>query len=431
LDFPASVAIMESVLGVRRVSETLARGLYDRAGGNPFFLEQMCAALLEQQAVTVRDDEAVVEGGEGALSLPETVQGVIRARLDNLGSQALEIVRVASVIGREFDHALLAVVVPASVDLGPAIAALESAGLIERTSAAPTIGYRFTHALTQEVCYDSLVGHQRKMLHGAIGRALESTPANRMDDGAALLAITSGARKTGPPPSGSAAGPPSGRSRSSQFADALSTIDQALERAGRLPGGGDGDLTADLLLQQERLCETLGLRARQQRIIDSLIARLAREGSSVRLAEVYLRQGDLSTLLKRFDAADRALATALRIGQERGDNTLLRSALRSLGLLRWHEGRHAEALEITQPRARRRSGVRGRRRSRRRSDQPRKHPQGDGGLHRGADAAGRGARHAGAPQRSEEAGVRPAQPRKRLSGDRRSRWRTRMSDRKR
>jgi len=348
LDFPASVAIMESVLGVRRVSETLARGLYDRAGGNPFFLEQMCAALLEQQAVTVRDDEAVVEGGEGALSLPETVQGVIRARLDNLGSQALEIVRVASVIGREFDHALLAVVVPASVDLGPAIAALESAGLIERTSAAPTIGYRFTHALTQEVCYDSLVGHQRKMLHGAIGRALESTPANRMDDGAALLAHHFGRAEDWP------AAIRFGRRAAeraialSQFADALSTIDQALERAGRLPGGGDGDLTADLLLQQERLCETLGLRARQQRIIDSLIARLAREGSSVRLAEVYLRQGDLSTLLKRFDAADRALATALRIGQERGDNTLLRSALRSFGLLRWHEGRHAEALEITQ-----------------------------------------------------------------------------------
>ena len=44
--------------------------------------------------------------------LPDTVQGVIRARLDNLDAHALEIVRVASVIGWEFDHALLAEVVP-------------------------------------------------------------------------------------------------------------------------------------------------------------------------------------------------------------------------------------------------------------------------------------------------------------------------------
>jgi tetratricopeptide (TPR) repeat protein len=133
----------------------------------------------------------------------------------------------------------------------------------------------------------------------------------------------------------------------SQFADALATLDQVLAWVGRLAGDDQDELTADLLLQQERLCETLGLRARQQQIIDALIARLARKGGSARLAEIYLRQGDLSTLLKRFDAADRALGTALRISHERGDLTLLRSALRSLGLLRWHEGRHAEALEIT------------------------------------------------------------------------------------
>jgi serine/threonine protein kinase/tetratricopeptide (TPR) repeat protein len=351
LDFAESVAIMRAVLGVDRVSEALAQRLHERAGGNPFFLEQMCTALLEQQAVIVRDGEALTHGGEGdgdgALSLPDTVQGVIRARLDNLDSSALEIVRVASVIGWEFEHALLAEVVLASLDLAPAIAALEASGLIQQISVAPTLGYRFTHALTQEVCYDSLVGHQRKMLHGAIGRAIASTHADRMDDVAALLshhfsraedwraAIRFGRRAA------------ERASALSQFADALATLDQVLEWAGRLSGGAQHDVIVGLLLEQERLCETLGLRARQQQIIDSLIARLAREGSSARLAEVYLRQGDLSTLLKRFDAADRALGTALRIGQERGDATLVRSGLRSLGLLRWHEGRHAEAIEIT------------------------------------------------------------------------------------
>jgi tetratricopeptide (TPR) repeat protein len=346
LDFDASVAIMQAVLGVRGLANPLARRLYERAGGNPFFLEQMCAALLEQQMVTVRDGEALVDDGDGSLLLPETVQGVIRARLDNLDAHAVETVRVASAIGWEFDHALLAEVVAADVDLGPAIAALETAGLIQQTSVAPTIRYRFTHALTQEVCYDSLVGHQRKTLHGAIGRALASTHADRTDDGAALLAYHFGRAEEWP------AAIRFGRRAAeraialSQFADALATLDHVLEWAGRLPADSPGGLTVDLLLQQERLCETLGLRARQQQIIDSLIARLAGEGSSARLAEVYLRQGDLSTLLKRFDAADRALSTALRIGQERGDNTLLRSGLRSLGLLRWHEGRHAEALDV-------------------------------------------------------------------------------------
>jgi serine/threonine protein kinase/tetratricopeptide (TPR) repeat protein len=347
LEFLDSVEIMRALLHVDRVSGALAQSLYDRAGGNPFFLEQMCASLLERGAVSIRDDEALVGDDSGELSLPDTVQGVIRARLDNLSAQALDIVRIASVIGWEFERALLAEVVPASIDLGPAIAALESAGLIRETAVAPTIRYRFTHALTQEVCYDSLVGHQRKALHGAIGRALASTHTNRIDEGAALLAHHFGRAEDWP------AAIHFGRRAAeraialSQFGDALATLDRVLEWAARRPGDDPDDMMSDLLLQQERLCETLGLRARQQQIIDALIGRLARVGSSARLAEAYLRQGDLSTLLKRFDAADRALATAIRISQERGDTTLLRSGLRSLGLLRWHEGRHNDALEIT------------------------------------------------------------------------------------
>ena len=134
------MAIVEAVLGVRQVTSALAQRLYDRAGGNPFFLEQICTALIEQQAVTVQDGNALVTGGESALVLPHTVQGVIRARLDNLDTDALEIARIAAVIGWEFDHALLADVVPAAVDLRAAIAALETAGLIQRTPAAARSG---------------------------------------------------------------------------------------------------------------------------------------------------------------------------------------------------------------------------------------------------------------------------------------------------
>jgi len=343
LDFAASVAILESVLRVRHVADPLARWLYDRAGGNPFFLEQMCTALLEQQAVVVLDGEA---RGEGALTLPDTIQGVIRARLDNLPAQALEVARVASVIGWEFDHALLAEVVPPDVDLRPAIAAVEAAGLIQQTTAGRTIAYRFTHALTQDVCYDSLVGHQRKALHEAIGRALASTHPERMDERDALLAHHFSRAEDWPSAIRFGRRAAERAIALSQFGDAMGALDQVIEWARHLPDR-QHHVVADLLLQQERVCETLGLRARQQQLIDQLIDHLAHEEASARLAEVSLRQGDLSTLLRRFDAADRALGTALRFGEERGDTTLVRSALRSLGLLRWHEGRHAEALDIT------------------------------------------------------------------------------------
>jgi CheY-like chemotaxis protein len=171
---------------------------------------------------------------------------VIRARLDNLDSHAREIVRVASVIGSEFEHALLAEAVPAHVDLGAAIGALEAAGLVQQTTVAGTIGYRFTHALTQEVCYDSLVGHQRKALHEAIGRALASTHPERMDERDALLAHHFSRAEDWPSAIRFGRRAAERAIALSQFGDAMVALDQVIEWARHLPDR-QHHVVADLL----------------------------------------------------------------------------------------------------------------------------------------------------------------------------------------
>ncbi len=349
LDFTASAAIIEAGLRAGHVSERLAQHVFERTGGNPFFLEQVCRALVEQGRVSVRDGEAVVEGGLQTLSLPDTVQAVIRSRLDNLEAPAREVARVAAAFGREFEHALLSDVLGPEVDLASAIGRLSASGLICPSSERPRLGYRFTHALTQEVSYESLLAHQRKSIHEAIGRAIERHDPERLDEQAALLAhhycraeAWRDAVHYGRRAAERAAG-------LSQFSDAFDTLEQLLEWLPHLPDDDESrQLRADLLLQQERACETMGLRRRQQEIVGRLIAHLAPGGPSARLAEAYLREGDLLTLLKRFNAADRALSTALRISRELEDARLERNILRSIGLLRWHEGRIAEALTQTE-----------------------------------------------------------------------------------
>jgi class 3 adenylate cyclase/tetratricopeptide (TPR) repeat protein len=347
LDFAASVAIIEAGLGAGHVSERLARRVFERTGGNPFFLEQVCRSLVEQGAVSVRDGEAVVEGGPETLSLPDTVQAVILTRLDNLEPRAREVIRIASAFGREFEHALLADVVASDVDLAPAIARLAASGLIYESRESLRPGYRFTHVLTQEVSYESLLAHQRKTLHDAIGRAIEKHRPDRLDEHAALLAHHYGhaeAWREAVHYGRRAADRASGLS---QFSEAFDRLEQVLEWLPHLPDDDERrQIRADVLLQQERACETMGLRRRQQEIIGRLISHLAPAGSSAQLAEAYLREGDLLTLLKRFSAADRALSTALRISRELDDVRLERNILRSIGLLRWHEGRSAEALAL-------------------------------------------------------------------------------------
>jgi len=349
LDFDNSVVIMRGVLRVQHVSNELARRLFERTGGNPFFLEEMCRALLEQGSVAARDGEGVAAEGIGTLRLPDTVQAVIRTRLDGLGRQALELLRVASVVGRDFSLEPLIEVLGSEADPLPALERLVVAGLIQQTGLVPERSYRFKHVLTQEVTYDSLLEHQRRSLHELVGYAMERTRAGGSDEQAELLAhhfsraeawalaVRYGRRAA------------DRASALSQFADALVALDRVRDWVMRLREDDErSDLLADVLLQQERLCETLGERGRQEQIVDELISQLAPRGASERLAQVYLRKGDLATLLRHFDAADRALTTALRICRERNDTTLEHTALRSMGLLRWHEGRHAEALVITE-----------------------------------------------------------------------------------
>lgn len=347
LELEASADVARGAFRASRIAPDLARQLHERTGGNPFFIEETCQALLEEGAVRVRDGEVTTARDASALELPETVQAVIRTRLDRLAPEMRDTLRVASVIGRDFTRGVLEEIAGAASSLERELESLCGAGLVQRTAIVPEAAYRFKHVLTQEVAYDTLLEHQRRSLHAAAARAIERRYSERLDEHLERLAhhfaraeewdaaVQYGVRAAD-------------RSKAlSQFADALAMLDRA---HAWIPNLADGaarrDATADVLLRQERLCETLGARARQLEIVEDLIGLLAPQGGSTRLAEAYLRRGDVCTLLRRFDAADRALGTSLRLSRELGDRAGERNALRSLGLLRSHEGRPAEAVEV-------------------------------------------------------------------------------------
>lgn len=346
LDSAASAAIALAVLGAERMSPALVARLHERTGGNPFFLEEVCEALREEGSVMVRAGEAVAAADSDALHVPETVQGVLRARMDRLDDEAAEVLRVAAVIGREFARGVLEDVVEAPTNLGRSLERLKSSGLVQQIAVVPEPAFRFKHALTEEVAYDSLLEHQRATLHDAVGRAIERRYAARIDEHVERLAHHFSRADAWPDAVRYGMQSADRAMELSQNADALHTLERVETWVQRLSDDDTRrDLLADTLLRQERLSEMLGLRARQLSIVDALISLLAPFGPSDRLAQAYLRQGDAYTLLKRFEAADRALETALRISRERADLQGERNALRSIAFLRSYEGRHDDALE--------------------------------------------------------------------------------------
>ena len=130
-------------------SSAFTQALYEETEGNPFFIEEIVRHLADSGV------EAATAGAHElhAIGLPDDVQEVITRRLARLGDDALETLRVAAVIGREFDAGLLERVL--DLDEERFFAALEEAqraGLIAEQPSVPE-GYAFAHALVRETLY--------------------------------------------------------------------------------------------------------------------------------------------------------------------------------------------------------------------------------------------------------------------------------------
>jgi predicted ATPase/class 3 adenylate cyclase len=345
LDGDASAVIAAALFGAERVDADLVARLHERTGGNPFFLEEVCEVLREQGAVVVRSGTAMLADVTGLSHVPETVQGVLRTRMDRLEPLARDTLRVASVVGREFTRSVLEPVANVGAALSKALERLKGSGLVQQVAVVPEPLYRFKHALTQEVAYDSLLEHQRATLHAAVGRAIEERYAAHLDEQVERLVHHFSRAECWPDAVRYGVHSADRAIGLSQNGEALAMLERVDEWIERLPDDGvRRDLRADVRLRQERLCEVMGLRTRQLVIVEALIAQLSPDGPSERLAQAYLRQGDAFTLLRRFDEAEEALTNSRRVATARHDAAAERSALRSLALLRSHQTRYAEAL---------------------------------------------------------------------------------------
>ncbi len=184
--------IAKAVLEAERLPEGLGELIHQRTGGNPFFIEEMCLDLLEDGIVLVKDGQAALTRPADRLELPGTVQAVIRSRLDRLSEAQQEVLRLASVIGREFDFRLLSEAYGMeggqSNDGQSHLHALTTQGLIQlgRVGHDPT--FQFKHVLTQVVAYETLLIERRRELHGIVGRTMEALYADKLEDHVEALA---------------------------------------------------------------------------------------------------------------------------------------------------------------------------------------------------------------------------------------------------
>ncbi len=169
--------MLDRVLGVPLLAP--ARELVIRhAEGNPFFLEEVLAELIDRRLLERRNGEWALLDEERGLGIPDSVQGVLAARIDLLTSPAKTALQAAAVIGRSFSTLALASLVGSAAEVRT---------LVERGFIRPTEPELvFKHALSREVAYGSLPKAERARLHATYAVWLEEQEAG--DGRAATLA---------------------------------------------------------------------------------------------------------------------------------------------------------------------------------------------------------------------------------------------------
>ncbi len=181
--------IAGEVVGLNQSTAELRSQIADRAGGNPFFAEEIMRALLARKALTGdRGNYNAAQPGAATL-LPDTVRGVISFRIDRLDELQKKLLEAASVVGREFPLEVAAEI--AGMDRSTAQTQIDGLLDLEMIYSAAQGGLErlaFKHPLVQEVAYASLVSERKKSLHRRAAKSLGTYFSRQHNEHAALIA---------------------------------------------------------------------------------------------------------------------------------------------------------------------------------------------------------------------------------------------------
>ncbi len=180
--------LIRSLLKVDDLPYGIRAMISRKTEGNPFFIEEVLRSLIDEGVLEQHDDIFRVTGNIEAVVIPGTIQEVIMARIDRLPDASRHLLQVASVIGRNSPHRILADITRGELELEWELAYLKKRQLLFERRAGDEVEYCFKHALAQDAIYESILQKTRKDLHLRVARAIESLFADRLPDFFGMLA---------------------------------------------------------------------------------------------------------------------------------------------------------------------------------------------------------------------------------------------------
>ena len=192
LDPEDAERLVHALLTIDDLPTSVHETILSRAEGNPFFLEEIIRRLIDEGLVVYEAERWRAAAGARDIDIPDTVQGVLAARIDLLAPADRRALQAAAVVGRVFWADPVALLTEAALtELEDAFRRLEARELILSRLGSSIAGrpeFFFKHILTRDVAYESLPRRDRAAAHAIVGGWIEESAGERAGEFVELLA---------------------------------------------------------------------------------------------------------------------------------------------------------------------------------------------------------------------------------------------------
>ena len=280
LDAAGAGELLTALLGDDPALRPHAAALIARTGGNPYFLEETVRTLVQTGVLEGEPGHYRLVRALDHIDVSPSVQSVVAARVDGLTAEDKRLLQAAAVIGPTVPIELLRMIADLPLEsLRAGLMRLREAGFLYETRLYPEAEYAFTHAVSCDVAYGSLLHERRRGLHARIVTAMASYYAERLPEHVEQLAhhAARGERwEEAVMHSRAAAAKAANRSA---YRDAVTHLEQSLAALARLPE------------TPERLAQAIDLRLALRSPLFPL-REIARDLKSLEEAEALARRLD-------------------------------------------------------------------------------------------------------------------------------------------
>ena len=192
LDAANCTLLAAEQLGVTRLPTSISQIIMQKSGGNPLFVKEITTVLVELGIVAVQEGKVSLRGDPATLQIPDNIEGMVRNRIDHLPPDQQTLLKVAAVLGPQFEYRTLRDVQPLSLDESALRANLEALETLDVALLGPEDGadsrYAFRYTITRDVAYNTLSFSQRRQIHRAVALWYEREHAANLAPFYALLA---------------------------------------------------------------------------------------------------------------------------------------------------------------------------------------------------------------------------------------------------